>query len=207
MVCRHIHIYIYIRIVEDVVHVDALSRRIHIVIRTMAVGLGSRGTLGTSVDWARGAAEHSKALVALLNPLMPRVHGDGVLHVSQLDAVVHHAAPLWCHAPKALTPEERRIGGHVAELVPDGATLQMGIGSVPDACLAALEGHRDLGVHTEMFSDGVLPLIEKGVINNARKSTYRGRTISAFLSGRGAKFDGFARLFAGVRGLSEPRKA
>ena len=100
------------------------------------------GTLGTSVDWARGAAEHSRFLVALINDRMPRVHGDGVLHYSQLDAVVYDSQPLWCHAPKALSPEEVRIGEHVAQLVPDGATLQMGIGSVPDACLAALS---DLG--------------------------------------------------------------
>lgn len=146
-------------------------------------------TLGTSVDWARGAAEHAKALVALVNQQMPRVHGDGIIHFSQFDAVLHHDGPLWIHKTKELTPEEIRIGQHIAELVPDGATLQMGIGSVPDAALSQLTNHKNLGIHTEMFSDGVLPLIESGVINNSCKSTYRGRTISAFISGSQKLYD------------------
>ncbi|CAK9099149.1 unnamed protein product [Durusdinium trenchii] len=146
-------------------------------------------TLGTSVDWARGAAEHSKALVALINPQMPRVHGDGIIHFSQFDAVLHHDGPLWIHKTKELSKEEVSIGQHIANLVPDGATLQMGIGSVPDAALSQLTNHKNLGIHTEMFSDGVLPLIESGVVNNSMKSTYRGRTISAFLSGSQKLYD------------------
>mmetsp|Transcript_53202 Transcript_53202/g.124634 ORF Transcript_53202/g.124634 Transcript_53202/m.124634 type:complete len:483 (+) Transcript_53202:75-1523(+) len=146
-------------------------------------------TLGTSVDWALSAAEHSKALVAVINKQMPRVHGDGAIHYSQLDAVVHHDAPLWPHSFKDLLPEEIEIGKHIAGLVPDGATLQMGIGSVPDAALAQLGNHKNLGIHTEMFSDGVLPLMESGVINNSMKSTYRGRTISSFVVGSQKLYD------------------
>ncbi|CAJ1354085.1 unnamed protein product [Effrenium voratum] len=146
-------------------------------------------TLGTSVDWARSAAEHAKKLVALINPQMPRVHGDGIIHFSQFDGVVHHDAPLLTYKAKELLPEEVEIGKHIASLVPDGATLQMGIGSVPDAALAQLGGHRNLGIHTEMFSDGVLPLMESGVINNSKKASYRGVTISSFVMGSQKLFD------------------
>eukprot|EP00403_Amphidinium_massartii_P008333 CAMPEP_0178425110 /NCGR_PEP_ID=MMETSP0689_2-20121128/28554_1 /TAXON_ID=160604 /ORGANISM="Amphidinium massartii, Strain CS-259" /LENGTH=456 /DNA_ID=CAMNT_0020046763 /DNA_START=1 /DNA_END=1371 /DNA_ORIENTATION=+ len=146
-------------------------------------------TLGVSVDWSRSAAEHGKALVAVINPKMPRVHGDGAIHYSQFDAVIHREQPMWPHAFKELLPEEIDIGRHIAKLVPDGATLQMGIGSVPDAALAQLGNHKNLGIHTEMFSDGVLPLMESGVINNSMKSTYRGRTISSFVVGSQKVYD------------------
>eukprot|EP00434_Breviolum_minutum_P028702 symbB.v1.2.025396.t1/scaffold2448.1/size78896/3 len=118
---------------------------------------------------------------------MPRVHGDGIIHFSHFDAVVHHDGPLWIHKTKELSPEEVQIGQHIAELVPDGATLQMGIGSVPDAALSQLTNHRNLGIHTER--DGVLPLIETGVINNSMKATYRGRIISSFISGSQKLYD------------------
>jgi acyl-CoA hydrolase len=117
----------------------------------------------------------------MINPQMPRVFGDGVIHYSQLDTVYHCDTPLYGpHGKGGLTPEEVEIGKHIAELIPDGATLQMGIGSVPDAVLAQLGSHKNLGIHTEMFSDGVLPLVEDGVINNSQKSDYRGRMISSF---------------------------
>jgi acyl-CoA hydrolase len=147
-------------------------------------------TLGTSVDWMRSGIEHTKHIVALINPQVPRVFGDGVIHYSQFDTVFHHDAPLYgSHARSELTKEEVEIGKNIAELIPDGATLQMGIGSVPDAVLAQLGSHKNLGIHTEMFSDGVLPLVESGAINNSQKSDYRGRMISSFTVGSKKLYD------------------
>jgi len=147
-------------------------------------------TLGTSVDWMRSGIEHAKHIVGLINPQVPRVFGDGIIHYTQFDTVFHHDAPLYgSHAKATLTPEEELIGKHIAELIPDGATLQMGIGSVPDAVLAQLGGHKNLGIHTEMFSDGVLPLVENGAINNSQKSDYRGRMISSFTVGSKKLYD------------------
>lgn len=146
-------------------------------------------TLGTSVDWTRSAIEHSPVMVGLINPQMPRIHGDGMIHYSQFDAVVHSDKPIFYHPQKALLPEEVEIGKHIAAMVPDGATLQMGIGNVPDAALAQLGGHKHLGVHTEMFSDGVLPLIESGAIDNSKKSAHRGKLVSAFCAGSQKLYD------------------
>merc|ERR1719188_1945976 len=147
-------------------------------------------TLGTSVDWMRSGIEHTPHIVALINPQVPRVFGDGIIHYTQFDTVLHHDAPLYgSHARDTLTNEEVEIGKHIAELIPDGATLQMGIGSVPDAVLAQLGSHKNLGIHTEMFSDGVLPLVETGVINNSQKSDFRGRMISSFTVGSKKLYD------------------
>jgi len=147
-------------------------------------------TLGTSVDWMRSGIEHTKHVVAMINPEVPRVFGDGIIHYTQFDSVFHHDRPLYgSHARETLTPEEVQIGKTIAELIPDGATLQMGIGSVPDSVLAQLGSHQHLGIHTEMFSDGVLPLVESGVINNSQKSDYRGRTISSFTVGSKKLYD------------------
>ena len=146
-------------------------------------------TLGVSVDWTRSAAEHSRALVGLVNPQMPRVFGDGAIHISQLDAVVHHDAPIFQHRQEPLSREELQIGQNIASLVPNGATLQMGIGRVPDAALGALGGHRNLGVHSEMFSDGLLPLIESGAVDNSQKTSSRGVTTSSFVVGSERLYD------------------
>jgi len=146
-------------------------------------------TMGTSVDWARSAIEHSKYMVGLVNPKMPRIYGDGVIHYSQFDSVVHVDQPIFQHKTSDLLPEEIEIGKHVASLVPDGATLQMGIGSVPDAALAQLGSHKHLGVHTEMFSDGILPLVESGVLDNSRKKHHRGKIVSAFCAGSQKLYD------------------
>jgi acyl-CoA hydrolase len=150
-------------------------------------------TLGTSVDWMRSGIEHTPRIVALINPQVPRVFGDGIIHYSQFDTVFHHDAPLhYGHGGGSgggLSEEEVQIGKNIAELIPDGATLQMGIGSVPDAVLAQLGSHKNLGIHTEMFSDGVLPLVENGAINNSQKSDYRGRMISSFAIGSQKLYD------------------
>lgn len=138
-------------------------------------------TLGTSVDIARAAVETAKVILAQINPQMPRVHGDGFVHMSQIDHFVSVNDPIPENPPAKLTDAERAIGRHAAELIEDGATLQMGIGSIPDAVLAALSGHKHLGIHTEMWSDGALPLIRSGAVDNSRKAIHPGKTVSGFI--------------------------
>ncbi len=146
-------------------------------------------SLGTSVDTALAAAETAKLLIAQVNPRMPRSLGDGSLHVSQFAALVPVDVPLPEHAPATPGPVERAIGESIAGLVTNGATLQMGIGAIPDAVLLSLTGHRGLGVHTEMFSDGLLPLIEAGVVTNEHKRRQRGKTVASFVIGTRRVFD------------------
>src|SRR5690606_29609419 len=132
-------------------------------------------SLGVSVDAARAAVETAPVVVAQVNPNMPRTHGDGLIHERPIAFGREVDDPIPEHAPPALTEVERAIGRHAAALVDDGATLQMGIGAIPDAVLAALGDHRDLGVHTEMFSDGIIPLVESGVITGAKKRVHPGK--------------------------------
>ena len=146
-------------------------------------------SLGVSVDASRAAVEAAKIVLAELNPSMPRTHGDGVIHVDDIDFGVEVDYPIPEHAPPALSEVERAIGRNVAGLVDDGATLQMGIGAIPDAVLASLTHHRDLGVHTEMFSDGVIDLVERGVINGSKKKVHPGKLVSAFLLGTRRLYD------------------
>jgi acyl-CoA hydrolase len=146
-------------------------------------------SLGVSVDVARAATEVAPVVVAEINPRMPRTHGDGLLHVRDIQLAVEVDYPIAEHAPGSMTETERAIGRQVAGLVEDGATLQMGIGSVPDAVLAALGGHRELGVHTEMFSDGVIDLVERGVITGSRKRSHPGKLVAAFLLGSRRLYD------------------
>ncbi len=146
-------------------------------------------SLGVSVDVARAAVQVAKKVVAQVNPRMPRTHGDGLVHVSRFDAMVACDEPLLEARGHALTPVEQAIGRHVAGLVDDGATLQMGIGAIPDAVLAALTGHRRLGIHTEMFSDGVVPLIESGVVTGEEKRVHPGKVIAGFVMGTRRVYD------------------
>jgi 4-hydroxybutyrate CoA-transferase len=146
-------------------------------------------TLGTSVDVARAAVDTAKIVVAEVNRRMPRVHGDGLVHVDRIARMVEVDAPLPESAPRPVGDVERAIGAHVAIVVEDGATLQAGIGAVPDACLAALANHRHLGLHTEMFSDGALDLIERGVVDNARKAIHPGKTVASFVVGTRRVYD------------------
>ena len=146
-------------------------------------------SLGTSVDASRAAVQTARTVVAELNPRMPRTHGDALVHVDEVDCAVEVEYPIPEHRPTALGPAERAIGRHIAGLVEDGATLQMGIGSIPDAVLSALDGHRDLGVHSEMFSDGVIDLVERGVITGARKRTHPGKLVATFLLGSRRLYD------------------
>ena len=146
-------------------------------------------TLGPSVDVAMAAAESADVVVAEINPRMPRTHGDGFLHVSRIDFAVDVDRPLPESPPGKLSDEERAIGEHVASLVDDGATLQMGIGNVPDAVLAALTNHKHLGIHTEMVSDGVLPLIECGAVDNSRKEVHPDKVVAGFATGSRKLYD------------------
>lgn len=146
-------------------------------------------SLGTSVDIARAAVEMAPIVIAQINPRMPRVHGDGMVHIDRLDAWVEVDAPLPEAEPSQLDEVDVAIGRHVAGLIEDGATLQTGIGRIPDAVLAQLGGHRQLGIHTEMWSDGMLPLLESGVIDNSRKVVHPGRTVSGFVKGTRRLYD------------------
>ncbi len=140
-------------------------------------------SLGVSVDAALAAVQSAKYVIAQVNPNMPRTHGDGLIHVHEIDALVQANDPL----PEQEAPEpneaELKIGKFCAELIDDGATLQMGIGAIPNAVLKSLTNHEDLGVHTEMFSDGVIELVEKGVINGRKKKIHPGKIVSGFVMG------------------------
>lgn len=146
-------------------------------------------SLGTSVDAALSAAQNARVVLAIINRQMPRTHGNGVIPLASLKAyaVVDRALPQ--AAPASIGPVEERIGELVAELVPHGATLQMGIGAIPDAVLQRLANKHDLGVHTEMFSDGLLPLLRGGVITNRYKSVHPNRTVTSFVNGTQALYD------------------
>ena len=147
-------------------------------------------SLGCSVDVSLSALHHARRVVALMSRRVPRVHGDGVVHVSRLDTVVEdNAFAPWERAPEPPSPEEQQVGRNVAQLVPDGATLQLGIGSIPDATLHALSGHKHLGVHSEMFSDGVLRLLEAGVIDGSLKTDEPFQTVGSFVMGSRRLYD------------------
>lgn len=147
-------------------------------------------SLGTSVDVARAAVENARMVIAQVNPHMPRLHGDGFVHVSRIHyaVAVDEALPEVSYADKCSTVTEQ-IGMHVAELVEDGSTLQLGIGCIPDAVLGKLGHLKHLGIHTEMFSDGVMPLIQSGVIDNSRKKIIPGYCTTGFLLGSRALYD------------------
>ena len=146
-------------------------------------------TLGVSIDVARAAFETAKWVIAQVNPRMPRTQGDALIHLNEIDAIVE--VDEWLHevAMPELTEADRAIGKHIADIIENGATLQMGIGSIPNAVLAALGNHKDLGVHTEMFSDGVIPLVESGVINGRLKTKHPGRMVAGFVMGTQRLYD------------------
>ncbi len=140
-------------------------------------------SLGVSVDITLPAVQTAKKVIAQLNPQVPRTHGDGIIHISQIDALVEISEPIHTFPLSEISETEERIGEHVASLVEDGATLQMGIGNIPNAVLKNLDGHKRLGVHTEMFSDGLLPLIEKGVITGEEKEIKTNKIVTCFAAG------------------------
>jgi len=147
-------------------------------------------SLGTSVDVARAAVDTAKLVIAQVNPKMPRTHGDGFLHVSKISALVWQEADLpEVNYSSKTTDVVKQIGHHVASLIEDGATLQMGIGSIPDQVLQNLHHHKNLGIHTEMLSDGIIPLLESGVINNSLKKINAGHSVTGFMAGTRKLYD------------------
>ena len=147
-------------------------------------------TFGTSVDIARSAVKYARHVIAQVNPRMPRTHGDGIIHVSQIDAFVesHQELPEVSYA-RQINETALTIGRYCAELIEDRSTLQMGIGAIPDAVLSCLHNHKDLGIHTEMFSDGVIPLVEKGIVTNKYKNKHRGKIVTGFAIGTRKLYD------------------
>ena len=146
-------------------------------------------SLGVSVEATLAAIENAKIVIAQVNPQMPRTFGDGILHVSEIDFLVAVDMPIYGHEIEPISPLEDKIGTYVASLIENGSTLQMGIGSIPNAALAKLAQHKNLGLHTEMFSDGVIDLIENDVINCNEKGIFRGRALATFLIGSKRLYD------------------
>ncbi len=146
-------------------------------------------TLGTSCDTALAACQSARYIVGEINERMPRTHGNTLVHVDRISTWIHTDRPLHIHERSIPTPTEDEIGVHVASLIPDGATLQMGIGAIPDAALRRLMNKVDLGVHTEMFSDGIVDLAEAGAITNRLKKVHPGRIITSFVAGTQRVYD------------------
>ncbi len=146
-------------------------------------------TLGTSVDAALAASQTARYVVAEINERMPRTHGNTLVPLSRVHAFIATSRPIYAHEPVAPGPVEDAIGRHVAALVEDGATLQMGIGAIPDAALRRLTDRQDLGIHTEMFSDGVVDLAKTGAITNRLKNVHRGRIVTSFVNGSQQVYD------------------
>lgn len=139
--------------------------------------------LGLSADYTMAAVERARAVVLEVNPRVPFTFGDCHVHVSQVAALVESDDAVVELPPPSIGDVERAIAGHVADLVPDGATLQIGIGAIPDAVVQQLRTKNDLGIHTEMFGDGILSLLEAGVVTNARKNLHHGKMLATFALG------------------------
>ncbi|MCC7537006.1 MAG: GNAT family N-acetyltransferase [Deltaproteobacteria bacterium] len=168
------------------------SRRVPMDAALVAVSPPDRHgymSLGVSVDVVRSAVDTASVVIAEVNPQMPRTYGDSFVHVDRVAALVPVDRPIFERLAEPIGSVERAIGEHVARLVPDGATLQMGIGKIPDAVLAALDHRRDLGIHTEMFSDVVMRLAQLGVVNGRRKTLLPGKIVSSFFMGTRALYD------------------
>lgn len=146
-------------------------------------------SLGVSVDIARAAVDTAKHVIAQVNPKMPRTLGDALVHVDEIDAFVDVDEFLPEAKPAEITDVDRKIGGYIAEMIDDGATLQMGIGSIPNAVLASLANHKHLGIHTEMFSDGLIDLVESGIVTGERKIKHPGKIVSGFVMGTQRLYD------------------
>ncbi|MCC8359448.1 acetyl-CoA hydrolase/transferase family protein [Salinimicrobium sediminilitoris] len=146
-------------------------------------------SLGVSVDITLPAVQTAKKVIAQINPQVPRTHGDGIIHVSQIYAAIEVDHPIHTHDLTTSSEIEEKVGEYVAGLVEDGATLQMGIGGIPNVVLSKLMNHKRLGIHTELFSDGVLPLIEKGIITGEEKKIKTGKIVTCFAAGSQKLYD------------------
>ena len=146
-------------------------------------------SLGVSVDVTLPAIQTAKKVIAQVNPHVPRTHGDGIIHVRNIDFAIDVNDPIHTYNPTELSEIDKKIGQHVAGLIEDGATLQLGIGNIPNAVLNNLQNHKRLGVHTEMFSDGILPLVEKGIITGEDKVMNVRKIVTAFAAGSQKLYD------------------
>ena len=147
-------------------------------------------SLGVSVDIARSAVNTAKHIIAQVNPNVPRTHGDSLVHTKRFTAMVYHEEPLpEVDYGSKVGPEEMKIGQIIAGMIDDGSTLQMGIGTIPDAVLKSLYSHKNLGVHTEMCSDGIIDLFDKDVINNSKKKIHPYKTVTGFAVGTKRLYD------------------
>lgn len=146
-------------------------------------------SLGVSIDYTLTAAKNAKFVIAQVNENMPRTLGESFMHVTEIDCFVEYSEPLIELPRQELSEEEKKIGEYCAELIPDGATLQLGIGTLPDAVLLSLKDKKDLGIHSEMFSDGVMQLVKAGVINNKKKTLHKDRMIATFIMGTKELYD------------------
>jgi len=146
-------------------------------------------SLGVSLDITLPAIQTAKKVIAQINPKVPRTHGDGIIHISQIDAAIEVDEPIFATKITAPTDIEQQIGKHVAGLIEDGATLQMGIGGIPNVVLSNLKNHKNLGIHTEMFSDGILPLVKSGVITGKNKEIKTGKLVTCFAIGSPELYD------------------
>lgn len=146
-------------------------------------------SFGVGVECTKPAAESARMVIAQVNEHMPRTLGDCFIHINKISYVVKHDTPVLELPRVRMNEENRRIGEHAASLIDDGATLQMGIGGIPDAVLFYLKDKKDLGIHTEMFSDGVLELIDQGIINNEKKTLHAGKSVASFVLGSKPLYD------------------
>lgn len=147
-------------------------------------------SLGVSVDIARSAVKHAKHIIAQVNRQMPRTHGDGIIHINEINTLVEVDEELpEVSYKQAVNETTLTIGRNCAALMDDRSALQMGIGAIPDAVLSCLHNHKDLGIHTEMFSDGIIPLVEKGIITNKYKKKHRGKIVTGFAIGTKKLYD------------------
>ena len=146
-------------------------------------------SLGVSVDIVKAATEIAGTVIAQINKNMPRVHGDGFIHISELDYIVHYDEPLLEYQDESDDEVATQIGKYVAKLVEDGDTIQVGYGSIPNAVLASLVNKKNLGIHTELISDGLVELMKKGVVNNSKKTVNRGKTVATFCMGNKSTYE------------------
>jgi 4-hydroxybutyrate CoA-transferase len=146
-------------------------------------------SLGTSVDSSLAAAQSAKHVIALVNPQVPRTHGDGMIHLSKFHSLVQVDTPLPAVSLPEPTAIEMAIGKNVASLIENGSCLQMGIGAIPNAALSQMHHLKDLGIHTEMFSDGILDLVEQGIINGSKKRVHPGKIVTGFVMGSQRLYD------------------
>ncbi len=146
-------------------------------------------SLGTSVENIRAAIETSRVVIAQVNKYMPRTFGDGILHISTITHLVEHHQPLDILDNGNITDEEAKIGNYIAELIEDKSCLQLGIGSIPNAVLNNLKNHKGLGIHTELFSDGIVPLVKSGVITGEHKKLLKGKIVSTLAHGSQLLYD------------------